>query len=1049
MGPQQRALLAALTLARGRPISRDRLIELIWEGATPEGAVATLRTHVLHLRRVLEPQRRAQLGYRILVSVGGQRDTSYALQLGDDQVDAQRFLRLTEEARYAAGNDDARTAVRLLDRALALWYGPALEEVRDRGFALAEVNRLEEMRLVAREDRVEALLALGGHDEVMGELATLVAEHPLRERLRAQLMLALYRAGRQADALAAYRDIYRLLDEELGVAPGRPLAELHQRVLGADPGLDLAPERQRTELAPAAAPPRPVPRQLPPDVRSFTGRETYLRELDSLLPAGEPTAGQTLVISSLHGMAGAGKTALAVRWAHSASARFPDGQLFLPLNGYGPGRALTPDEALGQALRGLGVAPAHLPEGPDEKAGLYRSLLADKRVLVVLDDAAGLDQVRPLLPGSPYCFVVVTSRNDLRGLTAFHDAHRVGLEVLSDDESTALLARAAGADRVRDEPEAAAALVRLCRNLPLALRIVAAHLVGDRYRRIVDVVRALEDGGRLSGLTVEGEQQISVRAAFEQSYRTLPEAERALFRRLGLAPMAELPAQAVAALAGTEQEETARSLERLVSRSMLDVPVPGRYRCHELLWRYAAELAEQEDEAAERDSARRRLLSWYLTAADRAAHTLHGTFYSWYTGTASEPTEPGVRGRDFAGAADADGWLTTEYLNLLACTEQAAVHGPQEYAWKLMLALHGHLTAYGQRSDWLCAAREVLRAVEATEDHYGQAVMNWSLGYVLWELGRHDESVAHSRRAEERYGQLGAEAERGGALLGLAAAHRERAEHEPAEAYARQALDLYEQWDEDAGLAWAAHLLGLVHLDRGALPAARAHFERARQAGERSGDAHSALLPRYGLGTVDRLLGRTQDALTLLSPVAAAQDPLLSSYAGETALCALALACRDTGDPRLALKHAADALNSTQRAHRRLSEPEALNTAGAVLLSLGDLQDAEQHYRRALDLAVDAACRRAESVARTGLAAVHRRSGQPRVALGHARGALETARRAGLRLAEGDALVEQARVHAQAGRRRRAREAAEAAVRVFSETGCVAGLREAAPLLDT
>ncbi|UGY94586.1 AfsR/SARP family transcriptional regulator [Streptomyces gobiensis] len=1043
LGPQQRALLAALALARGRAISRSRLIDLIWEGATPEGAAATLRTHILHLRRVLEPQRRAQLGYEVLVSVGGRKDASYALRLEETQVDALRFVRLTQEARRASSSGDPQGALERLDQALGLWYGPALEGVSDRSFAVAEANRLEELRLVAQEDRIDALLELGRHEEVHGELATLVREHPLRERLRSQLILALYRSERQADALAAYREIYQLLDEELGVAPGRPLRRLHQQVLNADPALEPKPQPQPQQGPGQHHEPPAVPRQLPPDVASFTGRREYLQELDALLPARAPGAGQTLVISSVSGTAGVGKTTLAVHWMHQVADRFPDGQLFVDLRGYATGSPMTVDEALGQLLRALGVAPAHLPEGPDEKAALYRSMLADKHMLILLDNAAGLGQVRPLLPGSPTCFTIVTSRNDLRGLTAFHDAHRIGLDVFSPEEALALLARIVGADRVRDEPEAAAELVRLCGHLALAVRVTAANLIGGRFRRIADMVRDLREGNRLAKLTVEGDQETAVRAALDLSYRALPAVQRGLFRLLGLAPAHDLSLRAIAALAGRPEAETARTLDHLVSRSLLDNHQPDRFHCHDLLRLYARERAGQEDSREEREDAVRRLFAWYLSTADRAAHRLYGAFYSWYAVPEQDSAGSVAAPLAFAERSDAAAWLNTERGNLLVCIEHAAEHGPYRFAWQLALALHGHLMAHGQRADWLGAARAGLRAADAGQDLYGRAAMHWSLGYVHWELAQHDEAVWHSARAESLYGEAGLSPERGGALLGLTAANREKGSLELARAYALQARDVYRRTDDPAGTAWALALLGFVCLDQGRFGEAREHFTLARDAGQRSDDPHAAILPLYGLGAAQHGLGRFEDATEHLTQALTVDNQLLGTYAGEGALCCLAMVCRDTGDPRLALKHATDALNTTHRTHRRLIEVDALNTLGTVLLRLDDLPGALSHHRRALDLATKANCRRAEAAAHGGLAAVHRHQGQHRHALHHTRTSLAIARQTGLPVAEGEALTGLAGVQLALGHHNKAMEAVEPALALHRTTGYRLGLARA------
>ncbi|MEU2560386.1 BTAD domain-containing putative transcriptional regulator [Streptomyces longispororuber] len=1037
LGPQQRALLAALALARG-PVSTTRLAELLWEGDAPDGAISALRTHVLHLRRILEPGRRATSGFEVLVSAGARSNTSYTLQVADEQVDALHFVHLTDLARKAAADADARAVVALLDQALALWTGPALEGVSDRSFALAETDRLEELRLVAREDRLDALIELGRFEEAVAELATLVREFPLRERLRCQLMLALYRSGRQADALAAYREFYQLLDDEVGIEPGRQLKELHQRVLVGDPG--LAPGS-----APAAAPPppaRPVPRQLPPDVASFTGRADQLRELDTLLARYATGPGQTLVISSVSGMAGIGKTALAVHWMHRVADRFPDGQLYANLRGHAAESPATADEALGQLLRALGVGTGHLPESTDEKAALYRSLLAGKRVLILLDDAAGLEQVRPLLPGSPTCFVVVTSRNDLRGLTAFHDAHRVSLTVFGEDEALALFARVIGADRVRGEPEAAAEAVRLCGLLPLTVRIVAAHLVGDRHLPIERIVRQLR-ADRLDGLTLDQEQHTGVRSAFALSYRSLPAPERELLRLMSLAPGPDVSVPAAAALAGAGRTATARLLDQLVARSLLETDRPDRFHLHALVQLFARERAEEEDGPDVREAAVHRLLTWYLGTAQQAAHLLYGTFYSWYAARPPQPDGSPTAPLAFPREAAALAWLDDERPALLACAQHAVRHGPRPFAWQSALAVHGHLMEHGRRADWLRAAHAGLRAAEAEDDDHARAVMHWSLCYVLWELARHQDALTHSARADELFARAGQPVERAGAVLGLAASHRELGSLDEAVHEALRALALYREGEQPAGEAWALFVLGSARFDQGRLDAADGHFADAGARAEASADQHTMMLSLWGRATVQHALGSLDEAHRLLTRALSVDGRLLSTYAAEGALNALAVVCRDSGDPRLALKYAVDALGVTHRTRRRLIEPDALNTIGTVLLRLDDVPGAHDHHRRALASARAAGCPRALAEACVGLSAVHRELGEHREALACTRRALGAARRAGLRLAEGGALTELARVHLALGRPDKAARAAERSMGLHRAAGHRPGLDRA------
>ncbi|MEL3947012.1 MULTISPECIES: AfsR/SARP family transcriptional regulator [Streptomyces] len=1035
LGPQQRALLAALALARGHPVSTSRLAELLWEGEAPDGAVSALRTHVLHLRRILEPGRRATSGFEVLVSAGARSNTSYTLQVSDEQVDALRFVHLTDRARKAAADGDADAVVALLDEALSLWTGPALEGVSDRSFALAEAERLQELRLVAREDRLDALIELGHYEQSVAELTTLVAEFPLRERLRCQLMLALHRSGRQAEALASYRDFYHLLDAEVGIEPGRPLKELHQRVLSGDPA--PAPG------APAVPPVRPVPRQLPPDVASFTGRSDYLRQLDTLLARHEAGPGQTLVISSVSGMAGVGKTTLALHWMHRVADRFPDGQLYANLRGHAQEGLTTADEALGQLLRALGVDTGHLPESTDEKAALYRSLLAGRRMLILLDDAAGLAQVRPLLPGSPTCFVVVTSRNDLRGLTAFHDAHRVSLDVFGEEEALALLARVIGADRVRHEPEAAAEAVQLCGLLPLAVRIVAAHLIGDRHPPIEEVVRRLRGGDRLRELTLDQEEHTGVRGVLALSYRSLSAAEQELLRLLALAPGPGISAPAAAALAGSDLPATARLLDQLVARSLLESHQPGHFHLHALVGLFARERAREQDSPTARERAVGRLLTWYLATAEQAAHLLYGTFYSWYAADPPEadgsPTAPLV----FRGATEALAWLDDERAALLACTRHAVRYGPRSFAWKSALALHGHLMEHGRRTDWLRAAHAGLGAAEAAQDDHARAVMHWSMCYVLWELARHDEALWHSAHAESLFARTGQPVETAGAVLGLAASHRERGALDQAAREAERALALYTGSGQPAGEAWALCLLGFVRLDQGRLTVSHRHFGTARARAEASRDQHTVMLSLWGLGAVEHALGAADEAQRLLTRALAADGRLLFTYAAEGALNALAVVCRDAGDPRLALKYAVDALGVTHRTHRRLVEPEALSTIGTVLLRLDDAPGALDHHGRALEAARAAGCRRAEAGALVGLAAVHRHLGDHGEALACIRRALATARQSGLRLAEAEARAELALVHLALGQPARAARAVERSLRLYRSAGHQPGLARA------
>jgi DNA-binding SARP family transcriptional activator len=462
---QQRVVLAMLLANVGRVVGVEQLIDEIWRADPPRTALATVQVYVSRLRKMLGWGVRGPLSTL---------DRGYQLVVEPDDVDAQIFEGLATAGRRDVAAGRLEVGVERLSRALALWRGPALADVPSSPRVDAEIARLERARLTAMEERFGALLELRRPADVVDELGAVVRQHPLRERLWAQLMRALYQSGRRSEALATYRDARDMLLAELGLEPGPELCDTHRAVLGDDPRLSVAPRAEAD---------RPVPAQLPADVAGFTGRETELRRLDALVPAGDPGSTAVLV-ATITGPAGVGKTALAVRWAHRIRDRFPDGQLYVNLHGYAGGggpvdqlvSSLSAVEALGRFLAALGVRPERVPAHVDEAAALFRSLVSGKRMLVLLDNANHPDQVRPLLPGDARCAVVVTSRDRLDGLVARDGAARLALDGLRPDDARQLLARMLGNDRAGAEPAAVAELAQRCGHLPLALRLAGAHL---------------------------------------------------------------------------------------------------------------------------------------------------------------------------------------------------------------------------------------------------------------------------------------------------------------------------------------------------------------------------------------------------------------------------------------------------------------------------------------------------------------------------------------------------------------------------------------------
>ncbi len=642
--PQQRALLAALLLREGRTATAAELIDALWGEEPPSQALAAVRTYASRLRKVLDPG--------VLVSESG----GYAVRgLGEGALDLGAAQELTAEAEKARNTGDLCHARDLLNRALALWDGETLAGVPG-PYAEAQRVRLEEWRLQLLETRLDMDLEQGCHAEAVSELTALTAAHPLRERLRELLMLALYRSGRQAEALAVYADTRRLLADELGVDPRPDLSELQQRILEADPALAEPPARLPT------AEPVPVrPAQLPATVPDFTGRATFVRELGEVLASATGEQAQVMAVSALAGIGGVGKTTLAVHVAHTARDAFPDGQLYVDLQGAGA-RAAEPETVLGSFLRALGTADSAIPDSLEERAALYRSVLDGRRVLVLLDNARDAAQVRPLLPGTAGCAALVTSRVRMVDLAG---AHLVDLDVMSPEEALALFTKIVGEERVRSEREAALDVVAACGFLPLAIRIAASRLASRRTWTVSFLAAKLGDERRRLDELQAGD--LAVAATFELGYGALDAAQARAFRLLGLADGPDISVAAASALLDLDADATEDLLESLVDTSLLESAAPGRYRFHDLVRLYARACAERDEQPpSEREAARSRLLDYYLATAVRVygierpgdrtvAHLEKGRF----------------EGEEFGGAAQALDWLHSEAGPLLACVQQS------------------------------------------------------------------------------------------------------------------------------------------------------------------------------------------------------------------------------------------------------------------------------------------------------------------------------------------------------------------------------------------
>jgi DNA-binding SARP family transcriptional activator len=1021
--PREQRVLAALLLDAGRVVPLDRLIDAVFDERPPGTAAKQVRNCVSALR-----QRFAAEGLLVTTPIG------YTIRIGAEDLDATVFGHRLVHARRAADAGRLDEAVASARAALALWRGPALAGIGGRRIEAAAAG-LNDQRLTALEECLSYELARGRGAELVAELSELVAEYPLRERPRAQLMIALYRAGRRADALESYRQGRQILVDELGLEPGPALRDLERAILADDQKLvdatlldnEAAPVQPESEALPAS-PAAVTPAQLPAGATVFTGRTGPLRDLDALM-AGDGDRATTVVISAIAGAAGAGKTALAVHWAHRVRSRFSDGQLYLNLRGYASSPPVRPIEALALFLRALGVPAERAPVDLDEAASMYRSLLAERRVLVVLDNAASPEQVRPLLPGSPGCMVLVTSRDRLAGLVALDGAQVLTLDVLAPDEAYTLLARTVGAGRVAAEPHATKALARLCAYLPLALRIAAATLTGRPTRRIASYVKELEEGDRIAALSITGDEQSAVQAAFDLSYQALAPADRLVFRRLGLPPGPDVTVDAVAALSGRPPREAAATLDRLVTAHLVDEYTEGRFTFHDLLREYAADRARREDSTAERKAAVRRLIDWYLSQVDAAARLLYPEILRLPAAVAPAPEPQSV----FGTHAEALAWVDTERTNLVAAMEVAAETGPHALAWRLADGLRGYFHLRMCAVDWLSGARAALAAAVRDREPAAEAAAELSLGDLHWRISRYPAAIEHYGRAAEAAG-------RAGWSLGEAAVHGNQGIVYQQSGRLDLAVDRFQRALSIATtIGWrpgeAANLENLAeaYWELGRLEESAEQCMRALALMSETGSSFAKGVLLTGLGEVCHALGRFDDAVDHLIQALSLHREVGNRGGEAETLRVLAAVHRDTGRTGEALDLARAALAHAQAAGDRRYEADALNTVASVVGRCDPDSDPEQAartYWSALELSREIGNRYPEAEALIGLALTGPAGDFAR---GYAEEALAVARQIGYRILEGDALAALAEV--ERDRPEVSARHAEQARKIRAETG--------------
>jgi DNA-binding SARP family transcriptional activator/tetratricopeptide (TPR) repeat protein len=889
-GARQRAVLGVLALHAGTVLPIPRLVDVLWGDDPPRTAVKTLHSHVARIRQAL-----AECGFpSVLVT----REPGYVLEVASDVVDALRFEREVRAARKDIATGAVDRAVTTLRAAMALWRGDAFADAALTGWGLREIDRLHELRLSTMEELWDALLRQGEHEDAVRELPRLLAAHPTRERLAGLHMLALYRCGRHTDALEVFHGLRVRLADEFGVDPGPELLALHTSILRRDPDLD---PRQPTG----------GPAQLPARVGHFTGRDTELALLDRALDGERP-------VVLISGAAGMGKTALAIQWAHRIADRFPDGQLFIDLRGHDPRLAMSAQDALAHLLRSLDVADERVPGEPTERAALYRSLLHDRRCVIVVDNVPSVAEILPLVPGTGPSLLVVTSRQALAALSSRHAVHPIALDALDHTSSITLLTRVLGAERVAHERGPAARLVRLCGGMPLALRIAAARLVGAPQRPIAALAAELVGGNRLDTLAVDGDSR-TVRAVLASAYLPLTAPQARMFRRLGLSPGTTFSTALGAALCGVSTQDGRLVADGLSSAHLITGVAPDRFRFHDLIRDFARQCARTDEPAAALAEAGDRLVDWYLAVAAEANRAIDPN-RDLVTPTLRHPAPE----RPFAADRHAAlAFLIAERDNLLPVVRYARDNGRLAAAWQLTYLLTSFYDATGHWHERIELCRHGAAAATELGDPKAEAEMLRALGVAYFMVRRlHDalDTNAQALAAVKAAGDVDGEG---------------HVHNNIANAYVE-----LRRFDE----AITAHRMAVA---------------RSAAAGNQLGHA----LARRNLGYTYVRMGRAQDSIAPLTGALATFRELGNTRLEAATLDTLGEAYTERGDHDLALAYLGEAIAVSRANGDRWMEWESLLDAGVVHLGRKDFAAALADFEQSLVISREVGDRHGEAAA--------------------------------------------------------------------------------------
>ncbi|TCO55814.1 AfsR/SARP family transcriptional regulator [Actinocrispum wychmicini] len=843
---RQQCVLVGLLAEANNPVSVDQLVDRVWGDQHPHRARETLYTYLSRLRSALATADDAD----IVRQPGG-----YVLAIDPMIVDLNRFRLLVTQA---GSLEDEERALALLDQAMELWRGEAFTAL-DTPWLNNLRTTLEGERREAQLDRTDFRLRCGYHAGLITELSVQAAERPLDERLAGQLMLTLYRSGRQAEALHTFQNTRRLLVDELGIEPGPELQQLHQQILAANPVLTVKSSARSIPVAPS---------QLPADIPHFTGRDRQLAELHTRF--ADTSERPATMITAIDGTAGVGKTALAVHFGHEVSTRFPDGQLYVDLRGYSSGPPMAAADAMGLLLRSLGLPPERIPIDEQEQAAVYRSLLAGKRMLIVLDNARTAGQVRPLLPGHPDCHVLITSRIILSSLDGATHLH---LDVLGESEALTLLARQISQDRVSAELAAATTLGTLCARLPLALRIAGARLAARPRWPIATLVERLTDEQhRLDELQVADR---AVRASFAVSYQALQAsgdpvdqwAARA-FRLLGLLDWVEMSPPVASALFDLPQFKAYAALERLVDDHLLDSAAPGRYHTHDLLRLYAKELARRH----KAEPALSRVLGCYTATAEQAYLLLDPAT----TRIPIDATRDRRAGSALSTLSDVGTWVEAEHANLLAIARQAAVTSGAApgFLGRLTAALLAPFDIRGYWQELISLRQLAAETTHSRGDFAGEALANQDLGWIHSRIGRTDQATTYTQQALTVHREVGDSHGEQICFNQFGVAYRQQERFHEAISCLKQGHAICQKNGYRRGEARILNNLGLVYQRLRRFDEAIDSHHRAlllqRELGDRSGEANALAglgWAHHRAGNADRAIAYHQQGLALFREI--------------------------------------------------------------------------------------------------------------------------------------------------------------------------------------